>query len=125
MDADQRRALAATQACAYAYLKDNVRYAQALAFSADARGTAAVKPYLCAGDVDGAATALVARINDPDSRDQAIMLMQDVKPQVPHSARNRDYLAAMIALRKRPDVIAAAKAQDIVVRTWPLRFEAK
>ncbi len=31
----------------------------------------------------------------------------------------------MIALRKRPDVQAAAKAQDIVVRAWPLRFEAE
>ncbi len=125
MDGDQRRALAATQACAYAYLKDNVRYTQSLAFSADAQGIPAIKPYLCAGDANGAAAALVARINDPDSRDQAVMLMQDVKPQVPHSTRDRDYLAAMIALRKRPDVQAAAKAQDIVVRAWPLRFEAE
>ena len=125
MSADQRRALAATQACAYAYLKDTARYAQSLSYSVDANGSPAIKPYLCAGDVNGAAAALIARINDPESRDQAIMLMQDVKPQVPHSTRNRDYLAAMIALRKRPDVQAAAKAQDIVVRAWPLRFEAE
>jgi hypothetical protein len=123
MNGDQRRALAATQACAYAYLKDTTRYAQSLAFSADAHGVPPVKPYLCAGDTNGAAAALVALINDPDHRDQAIMLMQDVKSQVPHSTRNRDYLAAMIALRKRPDVMAAAKAQDIVTRAWPLRFE--
>lgn len=125
MNGDQRRALAATQACAYAYLKDTARYAQSLAFSADAQGIPQVKPYLCAGDANGAAAALIARINDPDSRDQAIMLMQDVKSQVPHSTRNRDYLAAMVALRKRPDVIAAAKAQDIVVRAWPLRFDVE
>ena len=123
MDDAQKRALAATQACAFAYLKDKARYAQSLAVSAGANGLASIKPYLCAGDVDGAAVALIARINDPDSRDQAIMLMQDVKPQVPHSARDRDLVNAMIALRKRPDVLAAAKAQDIVVRTWPLRFE--
>lgn len=123
MDAGQKRDLAAAQACAFAYMKDTARYGQALAISADAHGIAAVKPYLCAGDIEGAAAALIARINDPDSRSQAIMLMQDVKPQVPHSARDRDIINAMIALRKRPDVLAAAKAQDIVVRTWPLRFE--
>jgi len=123
MDARQKRALAATQACAFAYMKDTVRYAQSLAASADEQGIPAIKPYLCAGDVEGAAAALIARINDPASRDQAILLMQDVKPQVPHSGRDRDYINAMIALRKRPDVLAAAKAQDIVVRAWPLRLE--
>ena len=123
MNAGQKRALAATEACAFAYMKDTVRYTQSLAASADAHGIAAIRPYLCAGDVEGAAAALIARINDPDSRDAAILLMQDVKPQVPHSARDRDYVNVMAALRKRPDVLAAARAQDIVARTWPLRFE--
>ncbi|WP_443748344.1 hypothetical protein [Asticcacaulis solisilvae] len=123
MNASQKRALAATEACAFAYMKDTARYALSLSASADAHGIAAIKPYLCAGDMDGAAAALIARINDPASRDQAILLMQDVKPQVPHSVRDRDYVNAIAALRKRPDVLAAAKAQDIVVRAWPLRFE--
>ncbi|MBW8734016.1 MAG: hypothetical protein JF571_06890 [Asticcacaulis sp.] len=123
MDAGQKRQLAAAQACAFAYLKDDVRYAQSLAASADGHGVPAIRPYLCAGDIDGAAAALIARINDPASRDEAIMLMQDVKPQVPHSGRDRDAINAMIALRKRPDVLAAAKAQDIVIRAWPLRFQ--
>lgn len=122
LDADEKAQLATTQACAFAYLKDTPRFNAAIA-EARAAGPVDPKPYLCAGDVEGAAAALIARINDEDTRDAAIMQLQEVKPQIPHSERSKAYINGMIALRKRPDVLAAAKAQDIIVRTWPLRFE--
>ncbi len=122
MSTGQKRQLAATEACAYAYLKDTTRYSLSLAASADAKGMPAIKPYLCAGDTEGAAAALVAHVNDGDSRDEVIMMLQDSKPQIARTPRDHDYLNALANLKKRPDVVAAATTQKIIVRTWPLRF---
>ena len=122
MSAGQKQELASIEACAYAYQKDASRYNLTLAATADESGVRALKPYLCAGDLDGAAAAMIARINNGDSRLLAIMMMQDGLPAIAHTDRDRAYIAALQAVKKRPDVIAAAKAQKIVVRSWPLRF---
>ena len=122
MSAGQKQELASVEACAYAYQKDASRYNLTLAATADEKGVRALKPYLCAGDLDGAAAAMIARINDGDSRLLAVMTMQDSLPAIPHTERDRAYIAALQAVKKRPDVVAAAQAQKIVIRTWPLRF---
>lgn len=120
-DSDKLR-LAGTQACAYGYLKDTARYNVTLSMATTASGLVDPQIYLCAGDTEGAAKALIAFINDPDARDSAIMTMQNSKLPIPNSERDKALINAGAALKKRPDVIAAAKAQNIIIRDWPLRF---
>ncbi len=122
MDADDKRALATVEACAYGYMKDTLRFSLAMRAAATPGGIVDPKPFLCAGDTEGAAQALIEQINDPASRDDMIMAMQDSKPAIPHSERGRAYVNAWTALKKRPDVVAAAKARNIVIRSWLLRY---
>jgi hypothetical protein len=118
----QKHNLAATQACAYGFLKDEMRYGVALSVATTASGLVDPKVYLCAGDTEGAAKALIAQINHPDARDGAIVFMQNGKLPISYSERDKALNAALVALKKRPDVLAAAKAQNIVPRDWPIRF---
>lgn len=122
LDDSQKRRLAAVQGCAYAYLKDTMRYDVSRTMATSPSGLVDPKLYLCAGDSEGAATALIALINTPAARDDAILIMQNPKPPIAYSERSKAINAAFAALKKRPDVIAAAKAQNIVVRDWPIRF---
>ncbi len=113
--------LTSNLACAYGYAGDEPSFAQA----ADALAAVPmmrVKPYLCAGDVEGAARDLIVAMADPDSRDQVILFMQDGLPPIAFGPRDQAYVAALAALKKRPDVLAAAATNHILVRTWPLRF---
>jgi hypothetical protein len=122
LDDDDKRTLASTQACAYGYLKDTMRYSVSLAMAATPSGLVNPEVYLCAGDTEGAARALIAVINDPKSRDEAIFALQNGKLPFSYSERDKAAVNAYAALKKRPDVIAAAKAQNIIIRDWPLRF---
>ncbi len=119
---EQRQHLAATEACAYAYMGDTVRYQASLRLSLGDDGLSEMRTYLCAGDVEHAAQALIRNINDPDNRDGAITKMQITLPDIPYSPRTKAYYTAFAALKKRPDVQAAVKAQNIVIRSWLLRF---
>lgn len=114
--------LAATKACAYAYLKDTTGYDASLAMAKTPTGQVNPRIYLCAGNSDGAATALIGLINDPNARDDAIMLLQNAKPPLAHSERDKALGDAMAGLRRRADVLGAAKTQNILVRDWPIRF---
>ncbi len=122
LDDDDKRTLASTQACAYGYLKDTMRYSVSLSMAATPAGLVDPKIYLCAGDTEGAAKALIALINDPELRDEAIFALQNGKLPFSYSERDKASVNAYAALKKRPDVIAAAKAQNIIIRDWPLRF---
>lgn len=122
LDEGEKREWAANSACAYAYLKDTDRYNLSLTMATAPSGIVDPRPYLCAGDIDGAAKAVITLINTPGARDGAIMLLQSDKPDIPHSERDKAVINGLEAVKKRPDVIAAAKAQNIIIRTWPLRF---
>lgn len=119
---DQRRQLASNEACAYAYLKDDAHYNALLRLTVDSNGVGDMHAYICAGDVENAAKAMIRDINDPDQRDQMISALQTTLPDIPYSPRTKVYYATLNALKKRPDVLAAAKAQNIIVRNWLLRF---
>ncbi|EGF93325.1 hypothetical protein ABI_17650 [Asticcacaulis biprosthecium C19] len=121
MEQDDRYQLVATRACAYAYAGDEPAYAQAVEALAT-QPLLRVKPALCAGDSEGAAKALIAAINDPDSRLSVIMFMQNGLPALPFGERDKGFIAAMQAVKTRSDVVAAAQAARINIRTWPLRF---
>ncbi|ESQ87084.1 hypothetical protein ABAC460_21175 [Asticcacaulis sp. AC460] len=121
MEQDDQYQLTATRACAYAYSGDEPAYAQAVEVLAT-QPLLKVKPALCAGDSEGAAAALIAAINDPGSRLSVIMFLQKGLPQLPFGERDKGFIAAQDALKARPDVIAAAQAAKINIRTWPLRF---
>ena len=121
LSAEQQAELAAVKACAYAYMGDEPHYAQAMA-SLNGQVMLQVKPALCAGDVDGAAMSLVAAINDPGSRLDVVAFMQNGLPAIAYSERERAYVDRLAALKARPDVVAAAQAAQITIRSWPLRF---
>ncbi|MBP2159463.1 MULTISPECIES: hypothetical protein [Asticcacaulis] len=122
LDEGQKRRLAAVQGCAYGYLKDTMRYDVSLSMATTPSGLTDPKIYLCAGDTEGAAKALIAHINTPSSRDETIITLQNGKPPIAYSERSKALNAAVAALKKRPDVMAAAKAQNIIIRDWPIRF---
>lgn len=113
--------LTSNLACAYGYAGDEPAFAQATDALA-ANPMARVKPYLCAGDTEGAAKNLITAIGDPGSRDDVILFMQDGLAPLAFGPRAQAYAAALAALKKRPDVLAAAAANHILVRVWPLRF---
>lgn len=117
----QQVQLVTVKACAYAYQGDEPRYAMVMASLANLP-MSRVKPALCAGDTEGAAEALIAGINDPDGRIDAITFLQSGLAPIPYSERDKVYIARLQALKGRPDVIAAAQAAHINIRMWPLRF---
>jgi len=117
----QLESLATHLACAYGYAGDEPDFAKVIAVLAQ-RPMARVKPYLCAGDEDGAAQSLIAALSDSNDRDEAILFMQDGVPPLPYGQRDQDYIHRLLALKKRPDVVAAAAANHILIRTWPMRF---
>jgi tetratricopeptide (TPR) repeat protein len=122
LSASQRVQLAAAQACAYAYMGDTARYNAALSLTKGRDGIGDMQPYLCAGDLDNAAKAMIRQINDPAQRDSVITQAQVALPGIPISPRSKAYYTALAAVKKRPDVQAALKAQNITVRSWLLRF---
>ncbi|MEO8018299.1 MAG: hypothetical protein ABI769_10825 [Pseudomonadota bacterium] len=62
-----------------------------------------------AGDLDGAAALLIARLHDPDQRSAALGEVQDYKP-LPHAPKRPQTEARWDALIARPDVAAAINA---------------
>ncbi|ESQ75511.1 hypothetical protein [Asticcacaulis sp. AC402] len=121
MEPDDQLQLAGAKACALAYAGDEPGYAASVAGLAS-QPLLRVKPALCAGDSEGAAQALIAAIRDPGSRLSVIMFMQNGLAPIPFGERDRGFVAAMAAVKARPDVVAAAQAAKINIRTWPLRF---
>ncbi len=117
----QAATLSSDLACAYGYAGDEPAFGRTV----DTLATAPkyrVKPYLCAGDAEGAARNLISAMGDPDNRNAMILFMQDGLPPIAFGARDQTYVTALATLKKRPDVLAAAAANHILVRTWPLRF---
>lgn len=109
------------RACAHAYRGDEPAYANAMV-ALVASPSSRIKPFLCAGDSDGAVLAVIAALNDPADRQDMIMFMQDGVHPIPYSVRDQAYVEALLALKQRPDVVAAAQGARINIRTWPLRF---
>ncbi len=118
----ERRQLASAEACSYAYMKDDAHYNALLRLTMDGNGLGEMHPYICAGDVENAAKAMIRDINDPEQRDTMIGTLQTTLPEIAYSPRTKVYYTTLNALKKRPDVLAAAKAQNIIIRNWMLRF---
>jgi hypothetical protein len=120
-DAAQQATLAMTEACARAYGGDKAGFAASMA-GLSGQNLMQVKPLLCAGDSDSAAKVLIAAMADPATRDTMIAFMQEGLPPISVSNRDDAFIAALRALKKRPDVRAAAEASHIIIRPWPVRL---
>ena len=121
LDVGQKLTLAMNEACAYGYMKNDVQFAASLK-QLDGNDILKIKPYLCASKGDSAAASLKASIAERSNRDGMISQMQDSLPALSYGARDDQYVAAYLALKKQGDVEVAAKAANITVRSWPLRF---
>jgi len=120
-DATQQATLAATEACVQAYAGDKTGFASSMTVLAG-QNLMQIKPYLCAGDNDSATKAMIAAMGDTATRDTMIAFMQDGLPPISVSDRDDAFIASLLALKKRPDVQAAAEAAHIIIRQWPVRL---
>jgi hypothetical protein len=73
---------------------------------------------LCAGDQDGAAARMIARLDDPESRADALVELQDYLPPAHPTAFRRAADARRAALKARPDVQAAVNRWGRIL-SWP------
>ncbi len=119
-DDTQKVRLIVNDACAFGHLNDKINYASFMGVLGDP--SVRVWPRLCAGDADGAATDMVAAINQPEWRNTVILMMQTMTQGLPASPAETSDQSAMAALKGRDDVTGAAKAASILVRSWPLRY---
>lgn len=119
-DDAQKIQLVAADACAFARTGRTADYITYLSVVGNPQTRLA--PRLCAGDSDGAASDLVAMINIPALRSDAIQLMQDRRAAMPASDHDAATQAALAAVKTRPEVSAAAQAAGILVRSWPIAF---
>lgn len=122
LDEGQAATQVATEACAQGYLGDKVSFAASMA-QLEGADIMRIKPYLCAGDTENAARSVIAAMANPDTRDTMIAFMQDGLPPISVSNRDDAFIAALLALKKRPDVLAAAEASHIIIRQWPVRLD--
>jgi hypothetical protein len=118
---DQKAAIASLVACAFAYGGDKTDYATIVNAMPDGV-VPKTRPLLCAGDAEAAARNTIAMIKDEDARDAMIIFLQERQGGMAWGARNRVYLDAVTALRKRGDVLSAASQANILIRSWPVRF---
>jgi tetratricopeptide (TPR) repeat protein len=108
------------RACAYAQLGDQVNLARSLGYLKSHSGdapTAAANAELCAGDVDAAAAEIIAQLENPQTRENTLLSLQDYIDwrRAPFDAKMH---AAWFAMRARPDVQAEiAKVGGI--ESWP------
>ncbi len=119
---DERLELTMYDACARAYAHDTSGYTSDIAALATAGHLIQIKPLLCAGNSDAAASVLIAAMQSPQEHDATISFMQDTLPPIPVSLRDKAYVDRLVALKSRPDVRAAATAANIIVRHWDVRF---
>ncbi len=115
----QKEALIASDACAFGRLGDP-SYATFMHVIGDA--PLRIRPHLCAGDTEGAAADLTASISSPVLRETAILMMQSTPDALAASDKDGQINTAINALKGRDDVTTAARATNIVVRSWPLRY---
>jgi len=121
LEDNQRFNLVINEACAAAYSGDTAGYTRAMALlSGNPLGQ--IKPYLCAGNPDAAAAALISAMGNPATRDATIGFMQEGLSPLSVSDRNEALVNALQALKTRPDVVAAAQANQIIIRKWTLRL---
>lgn len=101
------------RACSYGQLHDTANLASSMAYlrahSADAPGVM-IDALMCAGDIEGAANAIVSQLNDPDQRSATLLRLQifaDPRHPATKSDFERTMEAGLDALRARADVQAA------------------
>jgi tetratricopeptide (TPR) repeat protein len=117
----EKEGLAAQRACAYAYLKDTAAYEAQLKLL-PAHGLIRMKPLVCASDAEAAAKNLIEMIQDKKTRDDAIIFVQQSPPLKAWNIRDEAFVKIYEAIKRRPDVLAAAKANSIIIRTWDARL---
>ncbi|MDV6332482.1 hypothetical protein [Asticcacaulis sp. 201] len=121
LDDGGKAMLVMNDACAQGFLGDKAAFASDMKVL-EGLGLLQIKPYLCAGDTESAAKALITAINDPASRDEAIVFLQLGLSGLSYSERDAKLVASMRALKQRPDVQASAKANRILIRSWDIRL---
>lgn len=121
MDADTRNSYARVEACAAYYAGDTARSDKAIA-SLPETDESRLKPYMCRGESDKGAALLIKLMESDDSRDTAIQAMQNGLSSIAWSERDQQMIDRLDALKKRPDVLAAAKKHQIVIRQWNVRI---
>jgi len=117
----QKATIGSLVACALAYGGDKADYDDLVKAMPDGLEIK-TRPLLCAGDSEGAARNTIAMIKDEESRDAMIGFLQSRQAAIAWGARNRVYLDALDALRKRGDVLSASTQANILIRNWPIRF---
>ncbi len=109
------------RACAYATLGDKDKLKASLdiirAHESDARDLLA-SSLTCAGDEDAVAALTIARLDDPDQRNDELVNDQDYLPAPHPTAYDKAYTDHFANVLKRPDVKAAI-AKYGVVESYP------
>lgn len=121
LDGGQAATVLATEACAMGYAGDTATFGRFIGLL-NGRDLLQVKPYLCAGNSDAAAKALISAISNPAVRDDVIFDLQNDLPPIAIGNRDETFVTALEALKARADVQAAAKANTIIVRNWTVRM---
>ena len=117
-----RMALEDARACALVQLGNKTALDPVLAYM-KAHVADGAQPYLnamlCAGDLDAVAAEIVAELDDPARRQAMLFRLQDFLPDRHPSPRESAKHAAWLAVRGRPDVVAAI-ARVGRVESYPL-----
>jgi hypothetical protein len=109
------------RACAAAELKDAAAVAKALEnLNGNRQDNPAsrIEGLLCAGDLDQAASGLVAQLADPETRGETLVELQDYQDPPDTTVWWKTRKGQIATLRQRPDVRAAIDAAGWI-RSWP------
>lgn len=117
---DDAKTIAQVEACAAFYASDKPRSDKALARLPE-NDMARMKPYLCRGEDEKAATLLKTVMTLPEARDEVIAYMQNTLTPIAWSARDQDYVDHLLTIKHRPDVLQEAAKNKINIRSWPVR----
>jgi tetratricopeptide (TPR) repeat protein len=97
--------------CAQAALRDQAALAENVRYAREHEKDhpeALVDLLLCADDIEGAAAAMIRRLDDPDRRPDALKQLSNFDPP-PSSYPQMPFETKMVVLRDRPDVQAAIR----------------
>jgi len=109
------------RACAYAELGDAAGLKDAMAYMtahADDGQAPLQSAQLCAGDLDALAKQLIARLDDPEERNQALAAVQTYLTPPGQTAWEKSMADRFKALLARPDVKTAIDKYG-VIRSYP------
>ncbi|ESQ82133.1 hypothetical protein AEAC466_18525 [Asticcacaulis sp. AC466] len=107
--------------CAYQQLGDQANLATSLGYMRDHAkdGYGPLRSaLLCVGDADGLAKLVIAQLDDPKTRNGALIDLQTYLPAPNPTALEVKYRALFNTVRSRPDVQAAVDKYGLIL-SWP------